>query len=209
MANYGEATKVEFSRWLGLVDEDDPTNLPMGCAALAQNCRFNLTEVETRYGIQTAIQGKNQSPITGLLGCAYTPESATEAYFQAILLYDYLGSLQIENPAGTGRTTPIVGPLVPLPANSHMIGAQAYNRAWMSFSNLLTPTAFPAVYDLKSKNLYPYGMKPVGFGWYAGAQVLVGECCTPSQLQSGVPVAVGNGHLYICIQAGTTGNVQP
>jgi hypothetical protein len=181
----------------------------MGCAALAQNCRFNLTEVETRFGIQTAIQGNNKSPITGLMGCAYTPESATEAYFQAILLYDYQGSLQIENPAGTGRTTPIVGPLVRLPANSHMIGTQAYNRAWLSYSDLLTPTAFPSAYDLKTKQLLPYGMKPVGFGWYAGAQVLVGECCTSSRLQSGVTVAVGNGHLYICIQAGTCGNVQP
>jgi hypothetical protein len=90
-----------------------------------------------------------------------------------------------------------------------MIGAQAYNRAWMGFSNLLTPTAFPAVYDLFTKNLYPYGMKPVGFGWYAGAQVLVGECCTPSRLQSGVTVAMGNGHLYICTVAGTTGQTQP
>jgi hypothetical protein len=210
MANYGsEAVKTEFSRWLGLVDEDDPTNLPMGCAAMAQNCRFNLTEVETRYGIQTAIQGMNKSAITGLLGCAYTPESVIESYFQAILLYDYTGALQIENPAGTGRATAITGPLVTLPAQSHMIGTQAYNRAWMSYSNLLTPTAFPSVYDLKTKQLLPYGMKPVGFGWYAGAQVLVGECCTLSQLQSGVTVAVGNGHLYICTQAGTCGNAQP
>lgn len=210
MANYGsEAVKIEFSRWLGLVDEDDPTNLPMGCAAKAQNCRFNLTEVETRFGIQTAIQGINKSPITGLLGCAYTPESVIESYFQAFLLYDYTGALQIENPAGTGCATAITGPLVTLPARSHMIGTQAYNRAWMSYSNLLTPTAFPSVYDLKTKQLLPYGMKPVGFGWYAGAQVLVGECCTPSQLQSGVTVAVSNGHLYICTQAGTTGNVQP
>ena len=209
MANMGEATKVEFSRWLGLVDEDDPTNLPMGCAALAQNCRFNLTEVETRWGLQTAIQGKNQSPITGLLGCAYTPEAATQAYFQAILLYDYSGALQIENPTGTGRTTGITGPLVTLPAQSHMIGTQAYNCAWMGFSNLLTPTSFPSVYDLFTKKLYPYGMKPVGFGWYAGAQVLAGECVTSSQLQSGVTVAIGNGHLYICIQAGTCGQNQP
>jgi len=209
MANYGGATKVEFSRWLGLVDEDDPTNLPMGCAALSLNCRFNLTEVGTRYGVQTAIQGINQSPIAGLLPCAYTPESATQDYFQTILLYDYSGALQIENPTGTGRTTPISSPLVNLPAQSYMIGTQAYNRAWMAFSNLLTPTEFPAAYDLFTQNLYPYGMKPVGFGWYAGAQVLVGECCTLSDIRYGVTVAVGNGHLYICTQAGTCGNVQP
>src|ERR1700732_4108692 len=90
-----------------------------------------------------------------------------------------------------------------------MTGSQAYNRAWMSFSNLLTPTAFPAVYDLQTQKLYPYGMKPVGFGWYAGALVLAGECTTPSILESGVTVAVGNGHLYICTVAGTTGANQP
>jgi len=209
MANYGDSTKVEFTRWLGLVDEDDPTNIPMGCAALAQNCRFSLTEVETRFGIQTTIQGKNRSPVTGLLGGAFTPETATQSYFQAILLFDYAGALQIENPTGTGRTSSITGPLVTLPTQSHMIGSQAYNRAWMSFSDLLTPTANPAVYDLATQNLYPYGMKPLGFGWYAGAQVLVGECCTSSQIQYGATVAVGNGHLYICTVAGACGDTQP
>ena len=194
---------------MGLVDEDDPTNLPMGCAALAQNCRFNLTEVETRYGLQTAIQGKNESPITGLLACAYTPESALESYFQAILLYDYTGSLQIENPTGTGRTSVIAPGLAVLPAKSHMIGTQAYNRAWMSYSNLLTPTSYPSVYDLKSKALLPYGMKPVGFGWQPYLPILAGECTTPSEVQSGVYVAVGNGHLYICTVAGSTGPNQP
>lgn len=177
----------------------------MGCAALAMNCRFTLTEIETRFGLQTAIQGKNKQPITGLVGCAFTPESATQAYFQAFLLYDFSGILQIENPAGTGRTSAISNPsLVTLPAQSHMIGVEAYNRAWMSFSNLLTPTAFPSVYDLFMKALYPYGMKPLGFGWTNNTQVLVGECCTPSQMQNGSIVAVGNGHLYICTVAGTT-----
>jgi hypothetical protein len=209
LANYGSATKVEYSRWLGLVDQSDPTNLPTGCAAVAKNIRFTLTEIETRWGLQTAIQGLNQSPITGLLGSAFTPESALQSYFQSILLYDYTGALQIETPTGSGATTPISSPLVPLPAQSHMIGSQAYNRAWMSFSDLLTPTAFPAAYDLQTKALYPYGMKPVGFGWYAGALVLVGECTTPSILEEGVTVAVGNGHLYICTVAGKTGQVQP
>ena len=210
MANYGDAVKVEFTRWLGTVDEDDPTNLPMGCAALAQNCRFNLTEVETRYGIQTAIQGENKQPVTGLSACAYTPESALESYFQAMLLYDFSGSLQIENPTGSGETLPIVGDLVDQPAKSHMIATQAYNRAWMSFSNLLTPTAWPAVYDLKSRQLLPYGMKPVGFGWQPLLSVILqGECTTPSTVRSGVYVATGNGHLYICTIAGATGPVQP
>ena len=204
MANYQGASPVEYSRFLGLVDEEDPTALPMGSAALAQNVRFTLTAVETRFGLQTAIQGLNKSPITGLLGTAYTPELVAESYFQAILLYDYTGALMIENPTGTGRTQSISSPLVTLPAKSHMIGTQAYNRAWMAYSNLMTPTQFPSVYDLYTKTLYPYGMKPLGFGWTNNTQVLVGECCTPSQMQNKSIVAVGNGHLYICVDAGTT-----
>lgn len=204
MANYGQATPTEVARYVGLVDQDSPTNLPAGCAAVCRNSRFSLTSVETRWGFQTAIQGKNQSPVTGLMGCAYTPEASGQAFFQAILMFDMAGSLQIENPAGTGRTTPITGPLVTLPVNSHAIGVQAYNRDWMAYSNLIQPSSPMAVYDLYTKTLNPYGMKPVGFGWYNGASVLVGDVTTPSTLVNGVVVAQGNGHTYRCIVAGKT-----
>lgn len=209
MANYGSATPTDITRYLGLVDQDDPTNLPSGCAAACYNCRFSLTSVETRWGVGLAIQGLNKAPITGLMGCAYTPEAASQTYFQAPLLFDYMGTLQIENPVGTGRTTAIAGDLVTLPTQSHMIGTQVANRAWMAFSNLLTPTSPMAVYDLFTKTLLPYGMKPVGFGWYTGAPVLVGEVCTPSTLVDGVTVAKSNGHCYRCITAGFTGVNQP
>ena len=43
----------EFTRFGGLVDNDDPTVLPMGVAAVCKNCRFQLTTVATRYGLQT------------------------------------------------------------------------------------------------------------------------------------------------------------
>lgn len=209
MPNYGAATPVEYTRFLGMVDEDDPTALPQGCAALALNCRFSLTDVQTRWGVTTAIQGVNQSPITGLLACAFTPELATQTYFQAPLFFDYEGQLQVENPVGTGHSVKVIYDLFIPPEQAHMIGAQAYNRAYMAFSNLLTPLSFCGVYDLLSKKLVPYGMKPIGFGWYMGAQVLVGEVVSPSQIQNQSTVAVSNGHLYRCIQAGTTGLNQP
>ncbi len=50
----------EFTRFGGLVDNDDPTVLPMGVAAVCKNCRFQLTTVATRYGLQTVMQGPNQ-----------------------------------------------------------------------------------------------------------------------------------------------------
>lgn len=181
----------------------------MGCAALAKNCRFNLTDIETRWGLTTAIQGQNQSPITGLVGCAYTPELANQSYFQAPIFFDLAGQLQIESPVGQGQGQAIPYDLFTPPAQSHMIGTQAYNRLWMAFSNLLTPTSFCGVYDLFSKKLVPYGMKPVGFGWYAGAMVLVGEVVSPSQIQNQSTVAVSNGHLYRCTVPGVCGQGQP
>ncbi len=53
----------ECTRFGGLVDNDDPTVLPMGVAAVCKNCRFQLTTVATRFGLQTAMQGPNQAPI--------------------------------------------------------------------------------------------------------------------------------------------------
>lgn len=209
MANMGASTSSDFARWLGLVDQDDPTNLPAGCAAVCRNARFSLTGVETRWGLKTAIQGLNQAPVTGLLGCAYTPESASQSYFQAPILFDMDGALQLENPVGSGRTVVIQDSLVTLPSAAHMIGTQTYNRAWMAFSNLLTPSSPMAVYDLFSQTLNPYGMKPVGFGWYAGGHVLVGDVTTPSILVDGVTVEQGNGHTYRATTAGTMGQVQP
>lgn len=155
------------------------------------------------------MQGVNQSPITGLAGCAFTPELANQVYFQAPIIFDLKGQLQIENPVGTGHMAKIPYDLFIPPANSHMIGAQTYNRLYMAFSNLLTPTSYCGVYDLFSQKLVPYGMKPVGFGWYAGATVLLGEVVSPSQIQNQSTVAVANGHLYRCVSPGTTGANQP
>ena len=69
----------EFTRFGGLVDNDDPTVLPMGVAAVCKNCRFQLTTVATRYGLQTALQGPNQTPISGLASCrrGRTPPGAS------------------------------------------------------------------------------------------------------------------------------------
>ena len=73
--NFDGFTPHEFTRFGGLVDNDDPTVLPMGVAAVCRNCRFQLTTVATRYGLQTALQGPNQAPITGLASLIYTPET--------------------------------------------------------------------------------------------------------------------------------------
>ena len=72
------------NRFLGQVDQDDPTNLPMGLAALCKNFDFTRdsggpTCATVRAGINTAMQCMDPAaPVTGLLGFVYEPESATD-----------------------------------------------------------------------------------------------------------------------------------
>src|SRR5438067_5331846 len=66
----------EFSRWSSLVEQDDPTALPIGLAAVARNVSFHLTSVRTRDGIQMQFQTPTQDqPITGLASLKYQQSS--------------------------------------------------------------------------------------------------------------------------------------
>jgi len=194
------------------MDEDDPTNLPAGVASLARNTDYTYTSAKTRAGINQTMQGVNKSPISGLFGLIYTPESdaATDVMFQLPVIFDFMGALQYESPLGTGRMNRFAySSLFTPPQNAHMLGSQAYNRGYFSFSDLINPISNCGVLDLKTKNIDPYGQKPFGWAWIANTQCLVGEMATPSQIQNGSTVSVGNGHTYRCIQAGTTGANQP
>jgi hypothetical protein len=207
-------TPSPINRMLGFADVDDATGLPAGLAALARNCDFELTSVRTRNGINlqaggvpAGIQALFKKPVTGLMGLTYTPEKDTESFFQLPLLYqttddDSSGSLQGEFVVGSGVTLPITSPLIILPAKAHMLGAQAYNKAWMAFSDLISPLGPGAVYNLQLNALDPYGMKPFGWVWLPNTPVFVGETCTP-------PVPGGNGHVYRCIADGVTGPAAP
>ncbi len=155
----------EFTRFGGLVDNDDPTVLPMGVAAVCKNCRFQLTTVATRYGLQTALQGPNQAAISGLAGLIYTPENPGETLFQVPMVFDTDGYLLVERPAGSGILVRVQGPLVSQPANAHAIVTEAYNRALIAYSDLKTPAAPINVYGLSTQHLDPYGQKPLGAAW--------------------------------------------
>jgi hypothetical protein len=192
----------EFTRFGGLVDNDDPTVLPMGVAAVCKNCRFQLTTVATRYGLQTALQGPNQAAITGLASLIYTPENPGETLFQVPMVFDTDGYLLVESPAGSGRLIRVQGPLVTQPANAHAIVTEAYNRALIAYSDLKTPKAPINVYGLSTQQLDPYGQKPLGAPWLASTPYLVGEYVQPT-------VTGGNGHLYRCLVGGTTNATEP
>ncbi len=200
--NFDGFTPHEFTRFGGLVDYDDPTALPMGVAAVCRNCRFQLTSVATRYGLQTALQGPNQVPITGLASLTYTPENPGETLFQVPMMFDTDGYLLIEQPAGSGRLVRVQGPLVSTPANAHAIVTEAYNRALVAYSDLKTPTAPLNVYGLSTQQLDPYGQKAIGAAWLASTAYVVGEYVQPT-------AAGGNGHLYRCVAAGATHATEP
>jgi len=192
----------EFTRFGGLVDNDDPTVLPMGVAAVCRNCRFQLTTVATRYGLQTVMQGPNQVPISGLASLIYTPENPGETLFQVPMVFDTDGYLLVERPAGSGKLVRVQGPLVNPPANAHAIVTEAYNRALIAYSDLKTPSAPINVYGLSTEDLDPYGQKPLGGSWLKSTAYVVGEYVQPT-------AACGNGHLYRCIVAGTTSTMEP
>jgi hypothetical protein len=187
---------------LGFLDADDETNVPIGLAAQCRNVAFDLTSVRTRDGIATTMQGVNKSPITGLIGGLYTPETATENFFQLPIIFDMAGALQYEAPVGSGDMTEFKYDLFTPPLNAHMVSCQTYNKIFAAFSNLNTPLSTMAVIDPKTKKVWPYGMKPFGWTWVKGTQVLGGEVATPT-------VQGGNGHTYRCVDAGTTGAVEP
>ena len=175
---------------LGFCDLDDPSNLPIGLAAICRNADFGLTDVTTRAGhnlfvegVAAGIQGLYQSAITGLLGLIYTPENANQSFYQLPLLFQdksdhSAGSLQGEVNVGSGVTQEITSSLLTLPARSSMIGTQAYNNGWLAFSDLNVPTANCAVLAMQTFKyggangippaadaLDPYGMKPFGWSW--------------------------------------------
>ena len=200
--NFDGFTPHEFTRFGGLVDNDDPTVLPMGVAAVCKNCRFQLTTVATRYGLQTVMQGPNQAAISGLASLIYTPENPGETLFQAPLVFDTDGYLLVERPAGSGLLVRVQGPLVTQPPNAHAIVTEAYNRALIAYSDLQTPSAPINVYGLSTQQLDPYGQKPLGAAWLKSTAYLVGEYVQPT-------AAGGNGHLYRCSVAGTTLATEP
>jgi hypothetical protein len=162
-----------------------------------------MTSVRTRDGINTTMQGEHESPITGLIGTLYTPETAAQNFLQVPTIFDMTGALQYESPVGSGEMVPFpLNSTFTPPANAHMISVQTGNKIFAAFSDLNVPLSSMAVIDPLTKAVWPYGLKPFGWVWTANTPVLAGEVCTPT-------APSGNGHTYLCTQAGVTGNNEP
>ena len=215
--NFAGFTPYAYERFGGCCDAEDVEVLPVGVAAVCKNCRFLLTSVATRFGLQTTMQSPNQAPISGLASLIYTPENPGETLFQVPMAFDTDGFLLIEQPVGSGILVRVQGPLVTQPTNAYAIITEAYNRALIAYSNLKIASGPANVYSLNALSidalgntipgtgaayLDPYGQKPLGAAWLASTTYLVGEYVQPT-------VAGGNGHLYRCTQGGTTAAIEP
>ena len=219
---------VNFNRFLGQVDQDDPTNLPAGLAAVCRNTDFTRdtggsTHADTRAGNNLALQlvGTNGQPsvdaATGGIFFRYSPQIPADVAlfpptgrFEMPILFEGGGCLQRENPVGTGRCQKLPASALFTPPNqSHMLGAAAGNKVFCAFTDLKKPTAGGALIDPRAvatggaNAVNPIGMKPVGWYWQPQTAVLAGEICCPS-----APVT-GNGHTYQAQNSGTTGANQP
>lgn len=203
-------TPVPIGRLLGQVDQDDPTNLPVGCAAVCLNTDFTrdspgVTSAGTRAGNNMIMKGA-ASPGTGLWDYQHEPISDTDPFFQMPLRFTLSGVLEEEYPVGTGHLRPIPAGLFSLPQNSHQLSTQAGNKVWSAYSNLFTPTAGLSCFNPKTRNLDPFGMKPYGWRWLPNTLVYKGEVATPSNSFAGPK---GNGHTYQAQNTGTTGANEP
>ena len=198
---------VPQNRFLGQVDQDDPTNLPMGLASLCRNFDFardsgGPTCATTRAGINTAMECLDPiNPVTGLLGFSYEPETPTDPFFQMPLAFQPTVGSQYENPVGSGHMTLFPKTNFTEPAGAHAIDAIAGNKVFRAYSDLKKPLSGLSNLDPKALTMNPFGMKPFGFNWVPGLPVLAGEVCTPAS-----PIN-GNGHTYQAQNAGTTAAV--
>jgi hypothetical protein len=216
------------NRFLGQVDQDDPTNLPMGLAALCRNFDFTRdsggpTCATTRAGINTAMQCIDPAaPVTGAIGFVYEPVSADDSLLTPIgpfvarcqrpLAFQPTQGSQYEAPLGTGRmvkfpqtnfTEPQTTGVAPNKVVPHAIQASAGNKVFSAYSDLAQPLSGLSTMDPKALTLNPYGMKPFGWNWLPLTAILQNEVATPSAPRT------GNGHTYQAQNAGATGPNEP
>lgn len=215
---------VPQNRFLGQVDQDDPTNLPMGLAALCRNFDFTRdsggpTCATTRAGINKAMQCLDPAaPVTGALGFVYSPVDAADALLvpdgpytariQRPLLFQPTQGSQYEFPLGTGKVVKLPATNFTEPQTTgtqmpHKIDASAGNRVFGAYSDLSQPMGPLSNIDPKALTMNPFGMKPFGYNWTANTAVLAGEVWTPSA------PSTGNGHTYQAQNSGNTGADEP
>lgn len=210
---------VPQNRFLGEVNQDDPTNLPMGLASRCEDFDFTRdsggpTCATTRAGVNPAMECLDPTaPVTGAVGFVYSPVSADDtllaaagtyaARIQRPILFQPTQGSQYEFPLGTGKVmklpaTNFTEPVTTDGVAPHKIDACAGNKVFGAYSDLSQPLGPLSNIDPKALTLNPFGMKPFGWNWAPGTAILAGEVCTPSA------PSTGNGHTYQAQNSGTT-----
>jgi hypothetical protein len=217
MANFEGYSPHTVDKFSSLFEQDDPTNAPLGVAAVCRNCRFELTSVRTRDGVNQRVGngwfGLNMGtnfPVTGAYSFKYEGNGVVPDKVVPVV-FDQNGNLKVESPPGSGVLVAVTSANVVPGALNYLQATQTQNRAYMAFTNLANPAvaaSVNAVYDLNTGVLDPLSMRPVGEQFKTAEPYRVGECVTPI-----LPTAGGNGfaagRLFRCTTAGTSGNVEP
>lgn len=161
-----------ITRFGGLCDFDDPTQIPNGLAIICQSMRFSPEGVGVRFGTQTTIQGEDTTSGDAVGFSVLNTLGANPQ--QVGLVYGEAGKLYREDPPGSGTLVPVVVPFV-LPSGTVMQDALANNQAYLAFSDLSNPAVPPIFYDGRTGDVAPIGQTPIGGLWNPGTYYVIGD----------------------------------
>lgn len=194
--NFDNFKPFPIERFGGGVAWDDPTLTPNGLANVCRNSRFRARSIATRYGRRHTMTYAAAAAITGLDVLNVIGNNAQ----QIPVLFTSTGLLLKEFPSGSGTVVPVTGiTFVSPPAGAYMLTAMAYNNLYMSFSDLLTPSA-PAVMNGNTLQTSPVSQNPVGALWTPGRRYVPGDL---------VRLAQSTPRWFRCSTDGVAGAVEP
>lgn len=170
--NLDDFKPMPVARWGGAVDYQDPTKVIPGCALVAQNVRFLMDEVLTRFG--TVDTMKSLQPYAEVTGIDVLNVLGVINPGQVPVVFADDGSLLQEFPPGSGILTPLTPP-VPMPIDARMGTSQAFNNLYMAFSDGVKGLIPPLVLNGRSKLLGPVGQNVIGALWNSSVTYQVGD----------------------------------
>lgn len=169
--NLDDYKPVPITRFNGQVDYQGPTKVINGCAVKAQNARFDLDQVFTRYARTTTMVRQLLADITGLdvlqvLGL-FNPG-------QVPVAFDTLGNFLLESPSGSGSLVPQAPPFT-LPLNARLQTTQGNNSLFGAFSDGIHGKCPPVQLLGPTGSLAPASQNIVGARWVAGTTYIPGD----------------------------------
>ena len=186
---------TRIARFGGGVDWDDPTQIPVGLAAVCKNSSWRAESVFTRYGLRHSMTSPHNEDITGV-DVLNTLEATPK---QIGVVFGTNGLLYKENPPGSGTLVPVGTPVAP-PTNAYMQDAIAYNRIYMSFTNLNKGLSIPIVLDGPSGTVDTISQTVIGGLWTPGTQYQLGDLVRTSSSAQ---------RFFVCTLAGVAGPAEP